>query len=1306
MENRLQFIKHEGVFETREKAYEYILSNQYWGAYPDATKQMPALYGEPMVLLYESDDYSKGPNVILAIGSVGDGVNGSLSNRIFLIDTQKTEDEINEINIKIEELEKLIGIGIDVADSDTLDLELTETETGNIISGNVKIADYQIVSGRANPNIITTVPNKGIFAFVDMDYDPVTSTLKFNVNGVSKPIQIPKDQHVERGWYDATDEKIYLKLADGSLIDILVTRLIHEWVVVGSASTTPITLFRDCVSATTEGHEGLYNWQDLLHADVRVADHIGDNILHKDRTGRYLYVKGTADNIMYQNGITVRDAIDNIDTKVSTSAGNLIYKRPDGIYATAMLDYNPLTNELIYKYSNQRDAEGNMAEVKFRLNSFEILDDISYDPVKEVIILRYKNATGEYQTLEIPVSGIIEEWTINNQGHNIELNKHRSQGQGADVLSADAKIYNGNNNILEDLNHELYVNGVAKNIKYDVTGDTTVKEVLDNLSGVTEDLEIKINNEIGEREAADNNFTLIIGSGFTNDPHENITYKFESLSATVNSESERLTNEIERSSEKDSEHDQLIEKIENEIGSGFSITNTVRYEIDALGDRINELSSSTEGKLSSVINEDHSIDVDNSDPVNPIISVNLSSEVEDNKPNIIKLNNDGLYAGVDLIYEFNEDTGSNQLIFKTTNGTKVYDLMTNSVVDKIYYDPVREAIIIEYTVNGKRMPDVVVPVGDLINEWRAWDGHEGAIQLEKERIASGTVEQDVLKASVVISDHDDNIIINDNGALYVSSYQITKNADDIADLMDRMGDAEENIDALEDAITNETRRAISAETSLQVSIDALSHAIEDEAAIRKHDDDDLRLLINNEIDRAVTAENNLNTLIAEETTRAITAESSLQTALNNEVTRATSEEARIEAKIDSETVRAMSAETALQTAITNETTRAMNAESNLQTTITNEVTRATNEETRLYGLITGETAARQDADDELAEAIRRATLTFEDTTSVDITKDANNVVTADVKVANADDNIIKVDGEKAGVYASVSLSYNPGTNKIHLVTSNGAQEEIQLNAGALLDAMEYDSVNRALVITYTDSNGVSHTLNFPVNELFNDWVVYNPSEQSAVELTKTIGTDGNPDTLGGRVLLTNLDDNLIRIVNNGLYVSGAGLTGQADCVQEEVKVIEAAIFGDPVSETCGSGFTYAPNENACFISAATSMNDADLILDEKLCQLAGLLNGSESLTTIMYPDQDGIKTDVRLSHSAPDCQPDEDLIITELNDPELSDNNVLRVVDLTSLGYSVGHCSNGLYLSNHWNCGEVNEGDEELEEYDYSNYLR
>ena len=160
MENifdRLQFVKHEEIFATREAAYEYLLVNQFYGEYPGATTPRPALLAEPMILLYESDDAIKGPNVILAIGSVGDGT-GSMENRIFIIDTQKTEEEIIALDEKIEQAIK--SLTIIPVDSETLDISAEKTDEGTFLSGDVKIADYTIASGKVQNNIITVRKEK------------------------------------------------------------------------------------------------------------------------------------------------------------------------------------------------------------------------------------------------------------------------------------------------------------------------------------------------------------------------------------------------------------------------------------------------------------------------------------------------------------------------------------------------------------------------------------------------------------------------------------------------------------------------------------------------------------------------------------------------------------------------------------------------------------------------------------------------------------------------------------------------------------------------------------------------------------------------------------------------------------------------------------------------------------------------------------------------------------------------------------------------------------------------------------------
>lgn len=1278
-QERLQFIRHDEIFETRREAYDYVLTHQINGDYfpdGDPRRNKPALFGEPMVLLYKSKSNIKGPNVILAIGSVGNGQPDN-RNRTFFIDMQKTEDEIEELGIRIEEVAKMTNVI--PLDSDTIDFTYEKDENGTIFSGDVKLSDYRVVDDKLYENMIEVDDNKGLFAFVDMDYDPETSVMTFKTTKVSKEFQLPKDQHLVKGWYDTKEESLFFKLADDTQIKVPVTRLIEEWTVLGDASSTPIVLNKECVSAITEGHEGIYDWQDILTADVRVGEHITDNILHKDRTGRYLWVKGSADNIKYKDGMTVKDALDNVDTKISTNSGNLIYKRPDGIYASAMLNYNTAENKLSYTYTD--GSTGQFNTVEFKLNSVKLLEDITYDQTKEVIVIRYIDAEGEYQRVEIPAKDIIEEWEVNNEAHNIELTKYRSEGSGKDVLTADAKIHNGHNNILEDLNHELYVNGISKNIKYDATGNTTVKDVLDDLLDKAEDLENGLNDEIANRESADNDIHDTIGTGFTNDPHENVTYKFEQLQNQVNDNGDAIQNEIERSTAKDDEHDEKLQTIEDEIGDGFNPRNTVRDEIDALQGEIDELSANTEGRLSDIVNNDHSINVDKTDPVVPVIKVNLSTEVEDGKPNIIKLNSDGLYAGVDLDYQFNTEVGTNQLIFKTTNGTKTFDLQTNSVVDKIYYDPAREAIIIEYTVNGHRMPDVVVPVADLIDEWRVWDGHEGAIQLEKDRIPSGTTQQDVLKASVVISDtHTDNILTNDNGALYVSGQAIQDNAD---------------------AIAAEVARATAAESALQDEIDTVNTNIQ------------------NEVTRATNKEQELSDAILTERTRATSAE----TALRSEIA----------SSVLAEQTRAISAETALQTAINNtntsltaEESRAKGVEQTLSDNIQSEITRATNKENALESAISAETAARIAGDDALRAMVEDNGFTLDDSNTVRFDESLfvnDRIIKANVNLSTSPDNLI-IDNA-SGLFASVNLSYDAARNVL-ILSKNGVQTEIPLASGSIIRNAYYDGDTKKLVFVVDDATGTPlPNVEIPVGDLFNEWIVDNPSENSAVELTKVTGRKDSsdnplPDTLSARVIISPIADNIITLDSNGLYVSGSGtakVIEDLECIKTELNVTQENVLGVNVPE-CGmkgdgTPYQYEPNQGTGYISAATSFNSADIILDSKLKEVADVLDnfmvGSDTPTSHMYVEIDGnnkyLKNNARLSHGSTAAMSNDDLVIkdftggtVEANVAAFTDTNALRVVDLTDMGFVPDAKYNGLYLSNVWDAGKYYQASSEASE--------
>ena len=1317
--NRLQLRHHTPIFETREAAIEYIYSQIRFAdeglAFDDKSYGF-SLLGEPTVLLYknvtEADPTGENdPHLIFAIGSATNEGTQYNDNRFCIIDIDKTEKEIEDL---WEELEKAIkSLSIFTRDTNTLKLYSDKTEDGTIISGDVVVATSQIFDDARKPNIILSTDD-GLFTYVNMEYDKDNDLLTFTVNGETKQWLI-NNNYLVGGWYSKKDESLHLKSKDDSEIVISLENLIDEWGVEGEASNTPIVLTREEVGY---GDDSLHNhvepWQDVLKADVRLADR-RYNILKKTSDGRYLYVDGLANNItFFKDGeeMTVQEALANATKGVSNDSTNIIYEKADGFYATAMLKYFNKENKLVFTTSN---VTGGTTTEEIKLNSVEAFKKIVYDPVTETLIIMYVDGNGDIQECDVPIGQMMQdwEWDIVNDGHNVKLHKQRVVG-GNDKVSADAAIYDDPDNILVDKNHELFVKGTADNIRYGRDGnvsdeldklnanDADINARLNETSGKVDTLRVefdaeveratseeqriedKLNNEItrskekdAEHDSKISTIEQTIGDGFSIDGHETITYKFNELSAktnTISAKTETIDANLGLLSAKTeaeivrakSEEQRIEKKFDDALGEGFDIRNTVRDKFDIekservgedarLQAEIDALSTDTKGKLIDVINLDHSIDVDKTDPVKPVISVNLSDEQIENMPNVIKLNNDGLYAGVDLDYYFESGTSKNVLVFKTTNGTKTFDLKTNSVVDKIYYDPTREAIIIEYTVDGKRMPDVVVPVHDLINEWRVSEDTNGAIKLSKYRESGAT--QDVLYAESIISDHEDNILINDNGTLYVSGAQIEQNKADIAALGDRTDAAEADIDALEDGLAAEIARATGEEQRIEEKLDReierstteddnLWEALRAEIARSTDKDNEHDRKIAEEIQRANNAEHALHDEIVEETTARISGDTALNTKVDNEITNRTNEDLRLEGLIHTEEDRAKTAESAITHAIEVEKLDRQNGDNTLNQKIDTEISRVASEgarierelKTKIDNEISRATAKDNEHDEQISDEIKRANdaenalhdeIVKETTARISGDTELNTKISSEITRATKAESSLtdainneasRAATKEAELVARVRLDYNAASNQLILEKENGSgttsYDTVTLNAGSIIQSIEYDSHTKELVIKYekTSEPGVQYETRVNVEDLFNPWLPNNPSDKSAIELTLTRGTGPlGEDQLSSKVLITddhNGDgkpdegsDNVIEIRNNGLYVNGSAISGAvetAECAKNELRAVEKAVIGHIIAEECGSGYTYEANQFGTYINSATSFASADFILDQNL----------------------------------------------------------------------------------------------------------
>lgn len=1294
MKDRLQFRHHDAIFDTREEAIAYMLHdirNSEVGLANTDRSQTFSLYAEPTVLRYKNADDETNPHIILAVGAVSNQDEGAQynDNRFCFIDIDNTEQEIATLDEKIQQA--IESLTLFVSDTNTLRLSIERSDSGNTLSGDVKIPSTALVNdNNAAPNIIKATDN-GIFTYVNMTYDKDTDKITFTVNGDTNEWDV-NNNYLTGGTYSVEDESLHLNMLKGKEIVVSLEELINEWDVEGEDAKSPIVLTRDKVlyeKDTATGHRHVSKWQDTLKADVRISEDVNFNILEKTKNNKALYVRGTADNInFFYNGenMKVSDVLKEcIKKKLSTDNDNIIYERPDGIFATAKLEYDIKGNALIFTSSNQT---GGTTTERFELNTIKIIENARYDKDTESLIFTYITAKGEVQQLSIPLSSLIEEWTVNNDGHSVRLSKERHLSNDKDVLTADVKVSSLDNNILTEKGDGLFVKGTADNVKY--SDNSSVK---DEISSTKETLDSEIKRaQNAEKEVSDaiSDIRTTIGSGFTTDTHENITCKIEHLS--------------------------------DEVAS----------------------------KVTSVTAKDNTVVVDNTDTNNPKVGIKVSSFKRDgNIPNLISIQDDGIFAAVDLAY----DEEHNALTFTTTNATKTINLTMNSIVDSVYYDNTKEAIIIEYTVNGKKMPNVEVPVRALINEWTVSDNTDGAIKLTKKVNNKTAVDnsQDILSAEIIIDKvHDDNMIVNDNGALYVSSRKIN--------------DVSSRLDA-------EIERSIAKDGEHTNLIDA------NKASIAQLDKD-----VKAEVARATAKDTELTSSVS---------------AIEKKVTDIGTSSDKVKSDLASEIARAKEKEGELEASLIAETTRAEKEETSIKTNLEKESTRAATAESVLSNAITDETARAKAKEGELEASVNDAKLTFVDTTSVKVDATNKSAVKVSAKIANSNNNLITLsNGDEQGLYASVSVQYDVAKDVLSLIGSDGTSvlSTTKLGAGSIVETITYDKDNKELVISYKTAGGREETVSVSVEDLFNEWEVDSDENNVAIELRKAHNV-GEKDVLTAKVQVLNDPTNMLSINNNKLYVSNekveknatdiastktdvATVSGKVETLTEnvnanldELKALERASLG---VVRPGEKVTYVPHTDAHFINTANSLYGADSLLDVAIfnvktdvegvktdvkgikTDVEGIKTTSEGTTKelkrletvigvvgngdtpIVYPNRgngilDGsttyadaddklesevlklrnltsstytstaklyaegtdtekkLKVDVKVSRGKGSSMEEGNLVITSVNDAEFSNTNVLRKVEIA--GESIESNVNGLFLSNSWDCGEYTADD-------------
>ena len=434
--NRLQFVHCNTCFENSTKAREYVNGNLI-------TRDRPALYAEPMILKYGDP---KNPNILLAIGSVGDGKTSSIDNKVFFIDCAQLDIDNN----------------FKFNNSNTIAFEVNTNESGTTVESNVLLQPTKLVNRVEYDNIILN-ENGGLFSFVDTKI--VDDQVFVNINGNIKSYTLPDP--VVRGEYDK--EKLILTLYTKK--DKAIAIDFNDVVYISDNDNNIIKKRQDGLYASVEIDYD--NATDTLTFDNGVdekkmkllsyaQDTINKNVSAELESLHMVPVTSKTVTHTVQkttNGTTLKS-----DVNLSVDATNILQVTDGGVYASVDITYDNALNKLTLHTSSGKK------EIALVNQSF--LESISYDSVQKAIIMKVKLSDNQVITQTINIGELFNPINVeNNVNSPIILNKLINENTGVETITSFLQVSASDKNLIqvktEGSTANLFASNQGKDIKID-----------------------------------------------------------------------------------------------------------------------------------------------------------------------------------------------------------------------------------------------------------------------------------------------------------------------------------------------------------------------------------------------------------------------------------------------------------------------------------------------------------------------------------------------------------------------------------------------------------------------------------------------------------------------------------------------------------------------------------------------------------------------------------------------------------------------------------------------------------------------
>lgn len=1094
---------------------------------------------------------------------------------------------------------------------DEIKTEVSTADTNNII--------YKNYSNEGNYS--------GLAADVDLKYNKETNILTFyysDINGSinQKEFKLNSAAFIDDISYDTIKHYVTIRYKDedGKVqkTEIDLTSLLDDWVVNSEAHNVKLAKQKNIGN------------KDVLSADVKIKAKTSDNYQILEDRAHELYVKGTADNIVYdtEKEETVKSALDrtenelNAETSRALSAETSLSGEVDTIKATIGSGFTTSKTETITDkftvLSGKVDTE--ISERNESDNRFTN----SINSLTESAETANANITNLY-------NGLGDDYTGNNDSHTAE-------------------------NTVTNRLHRLEVSAS--------TADANIKELSSTTSNLTSSAETA-NTKISEltnsastlfekADALDDKIDAVSGSAH---------FEVGDTSTTTMEKETDTPQHTVRTHVKVAANKANNLIVIDDNGNGLYVT--VRYDKDTNELIVSDNSSDTHERRISLNTVKVVDSVEYDDTTEEVVIKFNANETSQNE---IRVPLAKLIAEWDV---------------KNDNHTVTLALSEHAVAGK---DHLSADVNVPNTDN---YVDNAIKKVDFLDDRKGLYVSETQINVSAKTIADESSQKALTDANTYTDTVHTQItqeIATETTRATEAEKALGKKIED--SLTEAKKHSDDNDKIIQNKLDAEVARAKEAEKTLDGKItqtltdakaysDTKAQNVQDnlnaEANTRRDADDALRASITTEVTRATSAETSLSTRITELSNSLTSSTSNLSDSLTAETAARTAADNTLQSHIDTEAQNRSNEDSKLNTAISNETTARGNADNAIRTDFEAA-------DTALDNKITAETAARTADTKSLSEKISKEITdrTNADSTTLQSAKDYSDskdatlktelqtyadehigkaslnggttntakvtikdkLVTADVIVSAMEGNIIKKseDVAKGGIYATpASLTYQSATNSLTFTDENGKQQQIQLNSASFINSIGKSEDGKTIIISYSDTSGGTHTVNISLQGLIDALDYDNTEKTISLSLRKEDRNGISTNVLSAEANIANNTDEILNLLTttkkdgkgellvNGkpIYDAIEKVSGNTDSLSGLIKTIINSVglnndgskkgAGDNIQKELddtqrGAGLAddgqYIVNHNAKYISTATSLSDADNILDSRLYDLS------------------------------------------------------------------------------------------------------